>query len=299
MIKVGVAGPLDGVRVVNLAVNLPGPVAAARLAGLGAAVVKVEPPWGDPLRGVAPDWYGDLVRGQNVQVMDLKDDTGRRRLDVLLADADLLLTSYRPLALDRLGLTWPHLTRGFPRLCQVAIVGYAAPYQERPGHDLTYQALAGLLPTAQVPRVLLGDLAGAERAVTAGLAALIQRAATGASSYVEVALADVCDDFAEPLRRGLTTPDGLLGGGSPGYGIYGAGAGHVALAALEPHFWLQLLTLLEVDGSRESLESAFTRRTALEWEEWARAHDVPLVAVRASPSPPAEKEGRCPPSEAS
>ncbi len=279
------SAPLDGVRVVNLAVNLPGPVAAARLAGLGAAVVKVEPPSGDPLGAIAPGWYGELVRGQDVQVIDLKDEVGRRGLDGLLAEADLLLTSSRPLALDRIGLAWPHLTRVFPRLCQVAIVGHAAPDQERPGHDLTYQASAGLLTTPEVPRVLLADLAGAERAVTAGLAALVHRAATGSSSYCEVALADVCDDFAEPVRRGLSTADGLLGGGSPGYGIYAASAGHVAVAALEPHFWRRLLTLLDVDGSRESLESAFTSRTALEWEEWARAHDVPLVAVRAAPPP--------------
>ncbi len=278
------SGPLEGVGVVSLAVNLPGPVAAARLAGLGAAVVKVEPPSGDPLGGVAPDWYGELARGQDIMVIDLKDEVGRRRLDALLADADLLLTSSRPSALDRLGLAWPHLTRRFPQLCQVAIVGHAAPDQDRPGHDLTYQASSGLLPTPAVPRVPLADLAGAERAVTEGLAALVHRAATGASSYCEVALADVCDHFAEPVRRGLTTPDGLLGGGSPGYGVYAASTGHVALAALEPHFWRRLLTLLEADGSRESLASAFMGRTALEWEEWARAHDLPLVAVR--PPPP-------------
>ncbi|EQD37558.1 L-carnitine dehydratase/bile acid-inducible protein F, partial [mine drainage metagenome] len=126
-------------------------------------------------------------------------------------------------------------------------------------------------------------LAGAERAVTAGLAALLHRAVSGTSSYCEVALANVCDDFAEPVRRGLTTPDGVLGGGSPGYGIYASSTSHVALAALESHFWRRLLTLLEVDGSRASLESAFMQRTALEWEEWARAHDLPLVAVRPPP----------------
>jgi crotonobetainyl-CoA:carnitine CoA-transferase CaiB-like acyl-CoA transferase len=264
--------------------NLPGPVAAARLAGLGAVVVKVEPPSGDPLGGVAPGWYGELARGQDVRFIDLKDEVGRRQLDALLEEADLLLTSFRPSALDVLGLAWPQLTRRFPRLCQVAIVGHAAQDQERPGHDLTYQASSGLLPTPTVPRVPLADLAGAERAVTEGLAALVKRAATGASSYCEVSLADVCDHFAEPVRRGLTTPDGVLGGGSPRYGIYEASTGYVALAALEPHFWRRLLTLLEADGSRESLESAFTRRTALEWEEWAQAHDMPLVAVQLSPT---------------
>ena len=177
------AALLGGVRVVSLAVNLPGPVAASRLASLGARVVKVEPPTGDPLRTIAASWYAELAQGHDVRVLDLKDDDGRAALDDLLATADLLLTSSQPGALARLGLGWSELSARFPRLCQVAIVGHLAPDDDVAGHDLTYQAVAGTLIPPAMPTVLIADLAGAERAVSEGLAALICRDTNGSTSY--------------------------------------------------------------------------------------------------------------------
>ncbi|MGH8829343.1 MAG: CoA transferase [Jiangellaceae bacterium] len=271
--------PLGGVRVVSIAINLPGPVAAARLAALGATVVKVEPPAGDPLRRFTRPFYDELVAGQSVQTLDLKDDADRRSLEELLSDADLFITSHRIAALERLGLGWAELSRRHPRLSQVAIVGHPAPHDDLPGHDLTYQAANGMLTPPAMPTVLVADLAGAERAVTEGLAAVVHRATTGAGCFREVALSAAAEAMAAPLRHGLTTPSGLLGGALPAYGIYDTAAGHIALAALEPHFFARLVELLEVTGSREELEAAFAARTAQEWQEWAAAHDVPLAAV--------------------
>ncbi len=94
-------------HVLTLALNVPGPVAAARLAGLGATVTKVEPPGGDPLATVSPTWYRALHEGLAVQQIDLKTPEGRAALEPLLAAADLLLTANRPAALARLGLDWP------------------------------------------------------------------------------------------------------------------------------------------------------------------------------------------------
>ena len=96
--------PLDGIRVVSLAVNLPGPLAAARLAAMGATVTKVEPPDGDPLQRYASGWYAELTQGQQVLTLDLKDRADRTQASRLLADADVLLTAMRPSALARLGL---------------------------------------------------------------------------------------------------------------------------------------------------------------------------------------------------
>ena len=158
--------PLGGIQAVSLALNVPGPAAAARLRRLGAAVAKVEPPGGDPLASGCPAWYEELCAGQEVVRLDLKDAAGRAALDGLLEEADVLLTSNRPAALNRLGLSWPDLHVRFPRLVQVAIVGHAAPHQDVPGHDLTYLASVGLLTPPQMPRTLLADLAGAERAVS-------------------------------------------------------------------------------------------------------------------------------------
>jgi alpha-methylacyl-CoA racemase len=137
--------PLWGVRVLTLAVNLPGPAAASRLWAMGAFVIKVEPPGGDPLARMCPGYYEDLSAGQEVVRLDLKDQQDRASLDDRLRATDLLLTASRPAALGRLGLSWSELHAGFPRLCQVAIVGHPPPEDDAPGHDLTYQARFGTL----------------------------------------------------------------------------------------------------------------------------------------------------------
>ena len=109
----------------------------------------------------------------------MKDVVGRQDLDVLLADADILLSAQRPAALARLNLAWPRLNADFPRLSHIAIVGYPHPNENEAGHDLTYLASEGLLSPTQMPLTLMADIAGAERAVTASLAALIGREKSG------------------------------------------------------------------------------------------------------------------------
>ena len=168
--------PLRGQRVISLAVNLPGPLTAARYTALGAAVTKVVPPSGDPLAWVSPAWHDALQVDQDVISLDLKSAEGQAKLAELLAGADALLTSTRPAALARLGLDWRTLSASYPRLCHVAILGYPAPDEDRAGHDLTYQASAGLLEPPSFPRIPLADYAGSERAVSALFALLWARA---------------------------------------------------------------------------------------------------------------------------
>lgn len=163
-------GSLNGVRVVSLALNIPGPLAAARLASLGASVTKVEPPTGDPLAAIAPDWYAELVADQQILALDLKNEADREKLDVELTGADVLLTAMRPSALCRLGLG--DAPGRYPGLSHVEIVGYDGDLEERPGHDLTYQASHGTLQPPAMPRVPVADLLGSERAVSTALSAL-------------------------------------------------------------------------------------------------------------------------------
>ncbi|HEX8242861.1 MAG TPA: CoA transferase, partial [Longimicrobium sp.] len=103
----------------------------------------------------------------------------------------------------------------------------------------------------------------------------------GAGRQASVALAEVAEAFAAPLRHGLTTAGGVLGGGSALYGLYRAKEGWIALAALEPRFAQRLAAELYVGADRASLEAAFARRTAAEWEAWACDRDLPIVAVAA------------------
>lgn len=272
---------LQGIKIVSLALNVPGPVAAARLTKLGADVTKVEPPTGDATQTAAPALYESLCQGQTVLRLDLKSPNGRAQLDDLLAQADLLLASFRPSALQRLGLDWESLHSRHPRLCFVGIVGYPAPHQERTGHDLTYQSDLDLLRPPQMPPTLFIDLAGAERAVSMALALLNRAARSGRAGCAWVSLHECAQDLAAPLKAGLTTSEGLLGGAYPLYGFYRANDGWIAIAALEPHFAERLLSELGLkQADRPALERIFRQRKAASWEKWAAELDLPLVAVR-------------------
>lgn len=252
---------LRGVNVLSLAPNLPGPIAARRLAEMGARVTKIEGPTGDLMAQAAPKYYEWLCAGQDVVALNLKEDADRGTLQELLSTCDVLITSSRPAALARLGLAWEELHAAYPRLCQVAIVGHSGDDADLAGHDLTYQAHAGTLLPPAMPTVPVADLAGAELAVQAALALLLGRNAgagsaepgadgqgvedqgaeeqsngsAGEGGYHEVALADAAEAFAMPAQFGLSAPGGLLGGALPGYRIYEAApAGAEAAGAGEP-----------------------------------------------------------------
>jgi alpha-methylacyl-CoA racemase len=286
---------LDGFRVVSLAAHLPGPLAVRQLMALGAEAVKVEPPEGDPFAGYHRTWYEALIAGQRVIRLNLKDQNDRPTLDQLLGDTDLLVTSSRPSSLERLGLDWPRLHARYPRLCYVAIVGSASPDADRPGHDLTYQASVGLLAPPQLPTILLADFAGAERSVSASVALLLARERGADAGYTEVALAAVAAQFTEAARRGVTMPGALFGGGLPGYGLYRARDGWVAVAALEQNSWSAVRGAVGLGSTgpaagpspddpqldRDALESHFLGNTMDYWEHWAVEHELPIVAVRA------------------
>jgi len=274
--------PLDNIRILTLAINLPGPLAVAQLVRLGATVVKVEPLEGDPLARGAPAWYEELHRGVEVVPLNLKDAASRSRLSTWLGQSDLLITASRLSGLRRLGLSWPELHASYPRLCQVALVGYGPPREELPGHDLTYQAELGLLTPPQLPRALMADWAGAQMAVTAALTLILARERGREAEYAEVRLSET--GIEQPLRHGLTAPGGVLGGAFPGYNLYPAREGWIAVATLEPHFWNQLQRLLDLSSPDcEQLRAIFQARTASEWESWAEEHGLPIVSVRSSP----------------
>lgn len=264
---------LAGVRLLSIALYVPGPVAVARLVGHGARATKVEPPAGDPFITYSRAWYDALHRGVDVVRLDLKTDAGRAECDGRLEATDVLITSQRPSALERLGLGPARLAERFPALRTVRIVGdTAAP--EHAGHDLTYQAEAGLLG-GTMPRTLLADLMGAERAVSAVLLAL--RSAPGA--VIDVGLRDAVEDCRPPLDHALTSAGGPFGGGDPAYGVYRTRDGHVAVAALEPHFRRRLYAALQLPLD-SPLHDVMATRTCAEWLTLGRDHDLPLSVVR-------------------
>lgn len=259
-------------KIVTMAQNVPGPVAVARLVGSGASAVKIEAPWGDPLEGYCKSWYDELHAGITVARLDLKSADGMRSLLDLLGSADVFIASHRPAALERLGLDAAALAQRFPLLRHLNIVGDTA-HPDEAGHDLTYQAKAGLLQDG-MPKTLLADLLGAERAH----AAVIEMMHQGSGGQRVVGLFDALSTLTAPLRHGLTAPGGVLGGAHPGYGIYAASDGRVAVGALEPHFRERLYGALGLaDGS--SLTAAMATKTAAEWEQWGHERDIPIKAA--------------------
>ncbi len=275
--------PLRGTRILSLALNLPGPAVLMRLQALGASCVKLEPPAGDPMQAYQAGAYAELHAGVRVLQADLKVDAGRKLLQRELARADVLLTSFRPSALQRLGLAWTSLHRQYPALCLVSIVGAPGPLAEIPGHDLTYMAEQDLVGGLALPPTLFADMGGALLASEAVLSALMQRQKSGRGTRHEVALSQAAAWLALPRQWGLTTTKGAVGGAHAGYRVYACKDGRVAVAALEPHFaqalceaaGLKPLKML-APSTRKALEAWFAIQTRRKLDALAQRLDLPL-----------------------
>lgn len=260
--------------------NLPGPLALSRLTQAGASVTKIEPPSGDPFEAYCPDWYRRLHQGQTIIKLDLKNAEQRKRLDVLLEDAHLFVSSLRPSALKGLLLDETSLKAKFPRLQTVRILGYPPPHEDHPSHDLTCQAEAGLLSPPAMPRALISDYAVAERVYATGLLALLKSKSEPGSHWT-VTLSEMAEEFATPFKMGMTDPNGPLGGSLPHYDLYPVKDGWIAVAALEPHFLKRLLGALGLEKpNREDFARIFKTKTRAEWEMVAKNDDIPLSALR-------------------
>ncbi|MDI3380485.1 CoA transferase [Xenophilus aerolatus] len=275
--------PLGGVRVLSLALNLPGPAALMRCRAMGAECLKFEPPAGDPMRHYNTAAYAALHAGIDVRTVDLKRADGQAALHQALADTDVLLTSFRPSALAKLGLDPASLRQRHPQLSQVAIVGAAGARAEEPGHDLTYLADAGLVTGTALPPTLYADMGGALLASEAVLQAVIQARATGRGVHHEVALNDAAQWLALPRTWGLTVPTGAVGGAHAGYRVYPCADGRVAVAALEPHFAARLCEAAGLPTA--DMADPATHRAIAAWlagqsraalDALATARDIPL-----------------------
>lgn len=286
--------PLHGIRILSLALNLPGPAALMRCRRMGASCTKLEPPSGDPMGHYNPGAYGELHEGVRVLQGDLKTAEGQELLHKELQRTDILLTSFRPSALEKLGLAWKTLHSRYPALSQVAIVGAPGARAEEPGHDLTYLADNGLVPGLELPATLYADMSGSLMASEAVLQAALrkhERYAGGgdphpAGLYLEVALSDAAAYLALPRRWGLTQPTGSVGGAHAGYRVYPCRDGRVAVAALEPHFAAALCAAAGVAASdiramfaqdtHAAVAAFFASQTREQLDRLAAERDLPL-----------------------
>jgi crotonobetainyl-CoA:carnitine CoA-transferase CaiB-like acyl-CoA transferase len=269
--------PLAGVTVADLSRYLPGPFASRELLRLGARVVKIEPPAGDPVRDASPDWYRALNEGKEILAWDAR----REPAPPVLREADVVLEGFRPGVWDELGVELPETTI----LCSITGFGPDGPRAGQAGHDLNYLGYAGVLADTApaVPPVQIADLAaGGQGAVIEVLAALLDRRRTGRGVHIEISMTHGSHRFVEHRRHGDPVPR-LLTGGAACYRIYETADGrHLTVAALEPKFWRRLCELLElpdlIDRAFEpelpELTSLLRTRTMRDWLDLLESEDT-------------------------
>ncbi len=311
------AGALHGVRVLDLSRLLPGPFLTMILADLGADVVKIEDPRiGDylrafpPLKGGVAGRYLAVNRGKRSLALDLKTSDGREVFLQMVAKADVVVESFRPGVLAKLGIDWDVISQTNPRaiLCSISGYGQTGPYRERAGHDLNYIALAGVLAMGGarsgapvMPGVQIADLAGgALWSATGILAALFARERSGRGTQLDISMTEGAltlltaelgnlDCGVQPSRS-----TELLNGAAAAYGVYRTlDDRYVAVGALEPKFWLALQTALgrtpsivelagnaqQQEATRLALAAIFATKTLDEWTSILAAHDCCVEPV--------------------
>jgi alpha-methylacyl-CoA racemase len=239
--------PLEGALVVDLTRYLPGPFASRELLQLGARVVRIEPPGGDPMRETAPAWHEALNEGKESVTCDLKAEPDRGR--ALCADADVVIEGFRPGVAERLGVGPADLPDTVV-YCSITGFGFGSRHEQRAAHDLNYQGWAGLLADTApaLPPVQVADLAaGSLAAVNRILAALLEREKTGRGGHLVVSMTHASHRFAAHRLGGEPVPK-LLTGGLACYGIYPTADGrYLTVAALEQKFFARLCELLSLE----------------------------------------------------
>jgi alpha-methylacyl-CoA racemase len=319
-----VAGPLDGLRVVELAGIGPAPFAAMVLADLGADVVRVDRPQGPGLGFASPE-HDVLNRGRPNVAVDLKHPRGPGLVLDLVERADALIESYRPGVTERLGLGPEDCWARNPRLVYGRMTGWgqSGPLARTAGHDVNYIAITGALAAIgraggppQIPLNLMGDFGGGAMFLVAGLLAAIWEA--GRSGRGQVVDASVVDGTSSltALLCGMTAAgawsgargENLLDSGAPYYDVYATSDGeYVAVGALEPAFYAELLRGLDLDpaevpdradpAQHEALRALFAARFAsrsqAEWQAVFDGSDAcvsPVLSVGAAPGHPHLRE---------
>lgn len=305
---------LSGFTVLDLSLQLPGPYATMLLRGLGARVIKIEPPGGDPARSIDPPMFQRVNAGKELLVLDLKQPAGREVLYGLAEQSDIFVEGFRPGVVKRLGADYPSLAARAPRLvyCSLSGFGQQGPYAQVPAHDLNYLGLAGGLDAAEraaetgigTPTV---DLAAGTTAALLMVAALHEASRTDRGRYLDVSLFDAAVVWSQ-VKPPPSDGDGV--GPEPTYGAFQTADGEtVAVGILEDTFWPRLCAVLDWrDWANDAslagyparrrrggeiarrLRATLLSRTATEWLDLAGHHDLPITPIRRLEEVPADPQ---------
>ena len=289
--------PLAGIRVVDFSMFVPGPFATAIFADLGADVIKVEPPRGDPGRSYVPVQFASENRNKRSIALNLKDPEAGDVVARLAEQAQVVVEGFRPGVAKRLGIDYEALRKHNAKLVYCSISGYGqtGPWRERPGHDVNYVAAAGGLafpgqwrkPPAR-SSLPIADMAGGAFAAIAVLAALRE----GKSAYLDLSLFEAAF-FLCAMRHSLDSDVDPRAHLFPVNDVFETADGkRLTLGILEEHFWENFVRLVPeladerfaTDAKRRAngdalsaaLEVVFRRKSAAEWQRLLEEHDVPV-----------------------
>lgn len=309
--------PLDSIRVLDLTRLLPGPFCTWLLADFGADVIKVEDPslgdyarWSEPKQGDMGAMFHALNRNKKSLSLNLKTEKGREIFRQLVKEADVLVESFRPGVMDRLGVGYESLNEINPRLIYCAITGYGqdGPYAHLPGHDINYLSYAGMLDLQGVrggppfvPAVQVADIGGGALMAGMGiLMALLARDRTGKGQFVDISMMDGVISWMPVLSDFLATGrlprrgEMVLSGGKACYGVYETADGrYLSVGALEPKFWEvfcqeigkpEFISRLnapldEQERMKESIAAVMKTKTLAEWMDIFRDKDTCVAPV--------------------
>ncbi|MCL5742574.1 MAG: CoA transferase [Acidobacteria bacterium] len=297
--------PLKDMRVLDFSAQLPGPMTTSILADLGATVIKVEPPGGEFGRRLPGGLFDRVNRGKRSIVVDLKAAAAQKITTRLASWADVVIETFRPGVADRLGIGPDALRLINPKIvyCSLSGFGQTGPWRDLPGHDLSYLAASGAMGLSgewkQPPHrssLLIGDLAGGSFAVSAILAAMIERGKTGVGCYIDMSLFESAL-YCVGTRTAFNEENGPRDHLFPTQGLFETSDGVlIATAIVEQHFWKQFLAgagdldpelrsrqfdtpadrFQAGDALYERLQRLFAGRTASDWEAIFRGSGLPV-----------------------
>jgi len=300
--------PLAGVKVLDLTRLLPGPYGTMLLADLGAEVIKIEEPGrGDYVRALNPPVFAAVNRGKKSVTLNLKAEAGREILFSLVRIADVLVESFRPGVMDRLGVGYTVLKEKNPRLIYCAVSGFGqdGPYRDWPGHDINYVGVAGVLGLEETPHPLpipVADMCAGTFAFATILAALLSRERSGEGQFLDVSATDAALSWMGPRLAIFDLADAKARQIRAGRGAYGAfrcaDGKWITVGALEDVFWRNLCQAIgqpellqdqryaNAPGRSEQREEiagilgeAIRRKTRAEWLSLFQSADVPAAAL--------------------
>lgn len=309
---------LEGIRVVDLSLFLPGPLLSQTMADHGAEVIKVEPPDGEPNREFGPRegeftvYFRNTHRGKKSLCLNLKDPAAREALLKLCETADVFIEAFRPGVAARLGVDYATVSARNPRIvyCSISAFGQYGPYRDHPAHDLATEALAGVVSVnlgangePVMPHMPVADITASALSLSGVLMALLRREKTGRGDCIDVAMHDsvlswtanvLGDVFAN--KKNPDVKNERTWGGAAFYNIYKTRDGrHLVLGAQELKFARNLLNefgrldlypLCERGwGAHQQpltdyLRGRFLEKTQAEWVEWFRCKDIAFAPVK-------------------